>query len=139
MAATPRKVELSVGAIVVDDQQRLLLVQRGRPPAVGEWSVPGGRVEPGETMAEAVVREVEEETGLVVFCGELAGYVEKITDEYHFVIFDFFASTLDPVPPVPGDDAAAAEWVPLAEVENRPLVRGLAEFLFDTGVISELI
>lgn len=139
MKPAARKVELSVGAIVIDDRQRLLLVRRAKPPALGEWSVPGGRVEPGETMAEAVIREVKEETGIAVLCGALAGYVERITDEYHFVIFDFFTSILNGLELSPGDDAAEAEWVPLTQIEYRPLVDGLASFLFEAGVIDELL
>ncbi|MHB1912084.1 MAG: NUDIX domain-containing protein, partial [Acidimicrobiales bacterium] len=62
--------EVCVGAVVVDDD-RLLLIRRGHGPAAGEWSVPGGRVEAGETLAEAVVREVLEETGLEIVCDDL--------------------------------------------------------------------
>ncbi|MHB1924807.1 MAG: NUDIX domain-containing protein, partial [Acidimicrobiales bacterium] len=80
--------EICVGAVVVDDE-RLLMIRRGHGPAAGEWSVPGGRVEVGETLAEAVVREVMEETGLEVVCDDLLGWVERISDEDHFVILDF--------------------------------------------------
>lgn len=138
-AAGPPPVapQLCVGAVVVEDD-RLLLVRRGHGPAAGEWAVPGGRVEPGETMAEAVVREVAEETGVEVVCEELVGWVERISPEYHLVIFDFRARTLDAVtgPPRAGDDAAEAAWVPLAEVADLRLVEGLAEFLADHGVIE---
>ena len=66
-----------VGGIVFDGAGRLLLIQRGTPPARGRWSVPGGRVEPGETHEQACAREVEEETGLVVEVGRLAGRVHR--------------------------------------------------------------
>ena len=80
--------ELCVGALVCRDQT-LLLVQRGQEPGKGLWSVPGGRVERGEEMVDAVVRELAEETGIHGTCGELVGWIERIEDLHHFVIFDF--------------------------------------------------
>jgi mutator protein MutT len=128
-----------VGAVAVDDG-RLLLVRRGRGPAAGEWSVPGGRVEPGETVGEAVVRELAEETGIEGLCGPLLGWVERIGDDHHFVILDFVVEVLDPVDPVAGDDAAEAEWVPLHDVaEMTNLVDGLAEFLHEHGVLDVIV
>ena len=129
--------EVCVGAVVVD-HEHLLLVCRGRPPGKGYWSVPGGRVEAGETLAEAIVREVAEETGLEAVCGELLGLVERITDEHHFVILDFAATVLDRRPPEPGDDAADAAWVAVNDVAERRLVDGLAEFLHERGVIPTI-
>jgi 8-oxo-dGTP diphosphatase len=126
-----------VGAVVVADD-RLLLVRRGRGPAQGRWSVPGGRVENGETLAEAVVRELREETGVDAVCGALLGWVERIGDGHHFVIMDFAAVVLDAVDPTAGDDAAEAAWVPLSDVAELDLVAGLAEFLADHGVIELL-
>jgi 8-oxo-dGTP diphosphatase len=128
--------ELCVGAVVVNDDA-LLMVRRGRGPAAGQWSVPGGRVVAGETMAEAVVREVAEETGVSVVCEQLVGWVERIDEEHHFVIFDFSANPLDALDTEPraGDDAAEAAWVPLSEVGDLDLVPGLAEFLAGNGVI----
>ena len=136
MSANPIRPELCVGAVIVNDDA-LLMVRRGHGPAAGEWSVPGGRVEAGETMAEAVVREVAEETGLSVVCEELIGWVERIDAERHFVIFDFAATPLGrPDEPLKaGDDAAEAAWVPLADVSELNLVPGLAEFLATHGVI----
>ena len=130
--------EVSVGAVVVEDEQ-LLLIRRGRGPAAGFWSVPGGRVEPGELLAEAVVRELAEETGLEGVCGELVGWVERIADGYHFVILDFMVTLLDPTAePVAGDDAAEAAWVPLHEVTDRALAEGLAEFLHEHGILETI-
>lgn len=120
---------------VVRDGDRLLLVRRGRPPAAGLWSVPGGRVEHGETMAQAVSREVAEETSVVVACEELVGWVERIDGARHQVIFDFSARVVGPSDPVGGDDAAEAAWVPLDSVEQLPLVDGMAEFLRRHGVL----
>jgi len=129
--------EVCVGAVVVSDEQ-LLLVRRGRGPAQGEWSVPGGRVEAGETLAEAVIRELREETGIAGVCAEMMGWVERIGDDHHFVVLDFRVVALDDSDPVAGDDAAEAMWVPLHEVSELNLVDGLAEFLADHGVIELL-
>lgn len=123
--------------VVVDG--RLLLIRRGHGPGAGEWSVPGGRVEPGETLAEAVVRELAEEAGVEGVCGELLGWVERITDERHFVILDFLCTLLDDREPVAGDDAVEVAWVPLADVAEHRLVDGLAEFLHDKGVITTIV
>jgi 8-oxo-dGTP diphosphatase len=130
--------EVCVGAIVVV-ADRLLLVRRGRGPGAGEWSVPGGRVEAGETLAEAVVRELAEEAGVEGVCGELIGWVERIGDGHHFVILDFACTLLDDREPVAGDDAVEVAWVPLADVAEQRLVEGLAEFLHDKGVISTIV
>jgi 8-oxo-dGTP diphosphatase len=127
--------ELCVGAIVVDDD-RLLLVRRGHGPAAGAWSVPGGRVERGETLAEAVVRELREETGIPGVCGELVGWVERLGPDWHHVILDFFVVALEGGTPVAGDDAAEAAWVPLGEVGSLRLVDGLAEFLHDHRIVE---
>lgn len=125
--------EVCVGAVAVRDG-RLLLVRRGRGPAVGKWSVPGGRVEWGETLAAAVVREVAEETGLEAICDGFAGWVERIGEEYHYVIVDFWVTVESRDPPVAGDDAAEARWVPLAELDALDLTSGLATFLRRIGV-----
>ena len=133
---TPRP-EVCVGAVVVDDG-RLLLVRRGHGPAAGLWSVPGGRVEPGETLAEAVVRELAEETGLEGVCDQLVGWVERIGEDHHYVILDFAVTLLESRAPVAGQDAAEAVWVPLDAVAEQRLVDGLAEFLHEHGVIPTI-
>jgi mutator protein MutT len=127
--------QVCVGAVAVDEG-RLLLIRRGQEPGAGEWSVPGGRVEFGETLAEAVVRELLEETGLEGVCGELVGWVERIDERFHHVILDFHTDVLDPGPVVAGGDAVEARWVPLHEVSELRLVAGLTEFLADNGVIE---
>lgn len=126
--------ELCVGGIAVVNEH-LLLIQRATEPGRGHWSLPGGRVERGELLQQAVVREMREETGLAFVCEELVGWVERIDDTHHFVIFDFAVTLLDDNEPVAGDDAAAVAWVALHEVAERPLVAGLAEFLADHDVI----
>jgi 8-oxo-dGTP diphosphatase len=114
-AADPPRVPC-VGAVIKDDAGRMLLIQRGHEPGKGLWSVPGGRIEPGETDQQAVVREVREETGLAVTCGPLLGAVERpglagavidIRDYYAFVTGGEVAA---------GDDAADARWLTPAEM-----------------------
>lgn len=124
----PNSVETCVGAVVVD-AGRLLLIQRGRGPGEGYWSVPGGRVEPGETLAEAVEREVLEETGLQVRCGVFIGWVERVAEDHHFVILDFAATLMVDAEPTAADDAAAVMWVDDDQLHSTRLVPGLLEFL----------
>ncbi|MBW3536225.1 MAG: NUDIX hydrolase [Actinobacteria bacterium] len=130
-----RRPEVCVGAVAVD-AGRLLMVRRGRGPAAGDWSLPGGRVEPGETLAEAVVRELEEEAGIEGVCGPMIGWVERIDDDHHFVILDFSVDVLEGTEPVAGDDAAEARWVPLEEIAELNVVAGLVEFLHENGIID---
>jgi 8-oxo-dGTP diphosphatase len=129
--------EVCVGAIAVD-ADRLLVVRRGHGPAAGNWSVPGGRVERGETLAEAVVRELAEETGLEAVCDELVGWVERIGPDDHYVILDFRVTVLSSDEPAAGDDAAEAAWVPLEQVAQLKLVDGLAEFLYAHGILRAI-
>ena len=134
MTGRPRP-ELCVGAVVVRAGD-LLLVRRGQAPAAGQWSVPGGRVEGGETMAQATAREVVEETGVTVVVGEPIGWVERIGQDHHHVIVDFRATAVEPGAPLrPGDDATEAAWVPLGEVPEIDLVPGLLDFLTRHGVV----
>lgn len=130
--------QLCVGAVVVDDE-RLLLIRRGHGPAAGEWAVPGGRVEEGEVLAEAVLRELREETTIEGVCGPLLGWVELIGDDHHYVVLDFTVTLLEPQEPAAGDDAAEAAWVPLHEVAELRLVAGLAEFLHEHGVLEVIV
>ena len=132
---TGGRPEVCVGAIAVEDDA-LLLIRRGHGPAAGEWSIPGGRVESGEMLAEAVVRELREETGLEGVCGELVGWVERIGEGYHFVILDFRVTMLESAEPTAGADAAEAAWVPLSGVADLQLVEGLAEFLHEHGILE---
>jgi ADP-ribose pyrophosphatase YjhB (NUDIX family) len=95
-------------------------------------------VERGETLAEACVRELAEETGVEGVCGELIGWVERVGRHYHFVILDFAVTPLSIDPPRAASDANDARWVPLDEVTDLPLVAGLAEFLSDHGIIATI-
>jgi 8-oxo-dGTP diphosphatase len=125
--------EVCVGAIVVRDGA-VLLVRRGRGAGAGLWSVPGGRVEPSESLAQAVERELAEETGLHGQCGDLVGIAERIDATHHYVILDYWVDGVGGEA-VAGDDAAEVAWVPLPDVADRDdLVPGLATFLRDHGI-----
>jgi ADP-ribose pyrophosphatase YjhB (NUDIX family) len=120
--------QVAVGAFVFDDRGRVLLVERDHPPGQGRWTVPGGKLEPGETLAQAVAREVREETGLMAEIGPLVGVVERIAEGYHYVILDYLArvvaGALDP-----GSDARNARFVDDAELATLPLTDGLVPVL----------
>src|SRR4051812_10462942 len=110
-----------VGAVVVDDAGRLLLIQRGRPPAVGRWSLPGGRVDDGETVVDAVRREVREETGLDVQVGALVGRVELPGVEGAVYEVHDHAAVVVGGELRPGDDAADVRWVDVDELAALPV------------------
>jgi 8-oxo-dGTP diphosphatase len=137
MTGPPHRPELCVGAVAVE-QERILLVRRGHGPGTGLWSVPGGRVEGGERMAHAVVRELLEETGLEGVCEDLVGWVERMGEDYHYVIADFRVTIASTAAPRAASDAAEAVWVPLAALGELALVDGLAEFLRDHGILPDL-
>jgi mutator protein MutT len=125
--------EIAVGAIVVENE-KLLMVRRATEPAKGLWTIPGGRVEHGEYLADALRREVREETGLDVQPGELAGIFEVVGDP-HFVILDFLARPAGSVDAAPGDDAEEVRWVPLDEVKDLECTPRFVELLTAWGVL----
>lgn len=128
---TPPPV-VAVGAIVLAADDRILLVRRGRPPGVGLWTVPGGKLEPGERLADAVVREVLEETAVAVTCGPLVEVIERVIPGdpgWHYVILDYLATPLGDVVVRAGDDVTDARWVSEAELAELPLTDGLLPVL----------
>lgn len=122
---------VGVGAIIIEDD-RVLLVKRGHPPLAGEWSIPGGVLEVGETLREAAVREAMEETGLEVEPGDLLGVYDRVlrdADErtlYHYVLIDFLCRRISGDARAAGD-ADEAQWFTQAEVDKLALAKDTAE------------
>jgi 8-oxo-dGTP diphosphatase len=131
----PGSVIPCVGAIVKDERGRLLLIKRGHEPGAGLWSLPGGRIEPGETDAEALVREMREETGLTVEAGPLLGSVRRPGLNGTVIDIRDYAATITGGTLRAGDDAADARWVRPEEMSALPLTEGLAEILASWNVL----
>ncbi|HIF66140.1 MAG TPA: NUDIX domain-containing protein [Acidimicrobiia bacterium] len=127
--------EPCVGAVLLWDGA-LLLVKRGQEPGIGQWSLPGGRLEPQEAWQDGVEREVQEETGLKVNCGEFVGWVERSVAGHRYLIADFFVTTEDPSGATPGDDAGDLTFVDPEQIKSLELTAGLEEFLFQHSVLT---
>ena len=118
----PDRPLLGVGAIIVQ-ADRVLLVRRAHPPLQGEWSIPGGLVETGETTKEAVIREVREETGLEIEPVRLVEVFERILRDqdsrvqYHFVVIDYLCRIVSGEA-CPGTDVSEIRWVPLEKLQE---------------------
>jgi len=121
---------VGVGAIIVENE-RVLLVKRGHAPLLGEWSIPGGVLELGEALEEAVVRETLEETGLRVETAGLLGVYDRVlrdADErtlYHYVLVDYLCHRVSGEPHAAGD-AAEVRWFSQEEVAQLPLPKDTA-------------
>jgi ADP-ribose pyrophosphatase YjhB (NUDIX family) len=131
---------VGVGAVIVEDG-RVLLIRRGQAPLLGEWSLPGGVLECGETLREATIREASEETGLVVETGELLGVYERVirSDDgrvrYHYVLIDFLCRS------VAGNlkaasDAADARWFAPEDLDALNLARDTRDVI-GTGLMGK--
>ena len=122
MRTYPERPILGVGAVILDDG-RVVLVKRGHEPSKGEWSLPGGAVDAGETLEAAVAREVLEETCLIVRVGPRVEIVERIIRDgdgrvqYHFVVVDYLCRVVGGVLAC-ASDAAAAEWAALDDLDR---------------------
>ena len=121
----PERPIVAVGAVVVDGD-RVLLVKRGQEPLKGEWSLPGGVVEIGETLGAALVREVREETALEIVVGPVVEVLDSIRrdaagrPEYHYIIIDYACRLRDAASrhPTCGSDAADVRWVDVDELDT---------------------
>ena len=139
---------IGVGAVVIDGS-KVLLVRRGQEPLKGEWSLPGGALELGETLQQGVVREVLEETGLTVVPAGIVEVLDRITQDdssgrirYHYVLVDFLCHVADGTVRG-GSDAEEARWVDREELQEQsyrlaPLTVQVIEKAFRLGLGSDL-
>ncbi len=125
-----------VGAVVMDGQGRLLMIRRGHEPGAGLWSIPGGRIEPDETDAEALVREMLEETGLAVEVGALLGSVQRPGLNGDVIDIRDYAASVIGGRLRPGDDATDARWVAIGDLDSLQITAGLIEALSSWGVLG---
>ena len=134
----PDAPRVGVGAVILDGG-RVLLVKRGQAPSLGKWSIPGGLVHLGESIADAVRREVLEECGVRVRVLDLCGVIDRVRHapadgaadarvHYHYVIIDYLAA-IESGEPRAGSDAAEVRWVPIDEVEAYDTTDGLADMV----------
>jgi 8-oxo-dGTP diphosphatase len=124
---------VGVGAVIIEDG-RVLLVKRGHPPLAGEWSIPGGVLELGETLREAALREAREETCLAVETADLLGVYDRVLRDddghtiYHFVLVDFLCGRVGGEAQA-ADDADEVRWFTPAEARGLPLAEDTAEVI----------
>jgi 8-oxo-dGTP diphosphatase len=124
---------VGVGAVIIEDG-RVLLVKRGHPPLAGEWSIPGGVLELGETLREAALREAREETCLAVETADLLGVYDRVLRDddghtiYHFVLVDFLCRRVRGEAQA-ADDADEVRWFTPAEARELPLAEDTAEVI----------
>lgn len=129
----PDRPLVGVGAIIVD-AGRVALIKRGKPPLLGEWSIPGGMLELGETVREGAEREALEETGLAVRATELLGVFDRVVlddakrFQYHYVLIDFLCERISGDLRAAGD-AADALWFTLEETSKLPLPEDTASVI----------
>jgi 8-oxo-dGTP diphosphatase len=124
---------VGVGAIIID-KGRVLLVKRGHPPLAGEWSIPGGVLELGETLREAAIRETREETCLTIETAGLLGVYDRVLRDdrggtlYHFVLIDFLCRRVAGKAQA-GDDADEVRWFTPAEAAELALAEDTAQVI----------
>lgn len=122
---------VGVGGLLFNRQKQVLLIKRAKPPAQGLWSVPGGKLEAGESLVECCRREVKEETGLDVNVLSIVAVVERRIENFHYVIVDFLVELIHEqiCVPVAASDVSEARWIDLEKIGDYPLVTGLSDII----------
>jgi len=130
----PPTPSIGVGGVLFNKHNQVLLIKRNQAPAQGLWSIPGGKLEPGESLVEACQREYYEETNLEVEVKQIVAVVERKLEGFHYVIVDFYVELVDEDKciPVAQSDVADAKWVSLDGLEQYVLVVGLKEIIMRT-------
>lgn len=133
-AEYPPRPVVAVGAVAIDDAGRVLLIRRGRPPSVGAWSIPGGKIELGERLEAAVLRELREETGLDGDVGAVCEVLDRVLRDadgrvrYHYVLIDYFVGNLSGEL-TPAGDVTDVRWFTMDEIAALETTENLADFL----------
>ena len=142
----PPVPSIGVGGVLFNAHRQVLLIKRNQAPALGLWSIPGGRLESGESLVEACRREFLEETNLEVQVKQVIAVVERRLEGFHYVIIDFAVQLADANKQIPiaNSDVSEAKWVSLDELGQYELVVGLGEIIkrtfgyLDSGRIGGL-
>ena len=142
MRERAERIIVGVGAVVWNDRNQVLLIRRSKPPRQNEWSLPGGKVEFGESLRAAVAREVREETGLEIEILGLIAVAELVrdaaagADDGHFVLVDFCARALS-TDAVAASDASETRWFSIAEIDALPLWSETRRIILESAKLSQ--
>lgn len=122
---------IGAGGVLLNNRQEVLLIKRNQAPAQGLWSIPGGRLEPGESLVDACRREFKEETNLRIEVNHIVAVVERKLEGFHYVIIDFSVQLADETEciPIANSDVSEAKWISLDDLGQYDLVVGLAEII----------
>lgn len=125
---------IGVGGVVFNSIGEVLLIQRNQAPAKGMWSVPGGKIDPGESLVETCRREIEEETGLLVYPKSIIAVVERKIENFHFIIIDYWAELLsnENQAPIPDTDVIDVGWFSVNRLSEMDVVIGLEAIIKKT-------
>ncbi len=125
---------IGVGGVLFNNQRQVLLIKRNQAPAKGLWSIPGGRLEPGESLVEACRREFYEETNLEVEVKHIVAVVDRRLEGFHYVIIDYCVQLVDDerCVPIAQSDVAEAKWISLDDLGLYDVVVGLTEIILST-------
>jgi len=135
---SPSRTTVVCAGVVDVEDGKLLLVRRKNAPSAGRWSLPGGRVEQGESLKAAAAREAAEETGLVLEIGEPVGTAEIHAGDQLLYVTDFSAKrSIASSLPLAGDDALDARFVALGDVKSLELADGLERWLIEHGILVD--